>query len=96
MERLFRSDGELTKLMPGDRIVFTQKGNDPDIIDFYRGEEKLFFSPLPQRLIIRDEELPRMLLHVERIRIARLIAAATGTNLRTLELGERRTIFQFI
>ncbi|MDP2930228.1 MAG: hypothetical protein Q8N56_01300 [bacterium] len=96
MKGLLLTSDKHTKLMPGDRIVFTPQGDGLEIVDYYRGGEKLYLVPPYLRLIGGDNEFPRRLMHVERTKIAKNIAAATGMKLRVVERGERRTIFQFI
>ena len=96
MKGFILSSGEHTKLMPGDRIVFTPMGDGLEIVDYYRGEEKLFLTSPHLRLLGGDNEFPRKLTHVERVKIVRNIAAVTGMEPRVVEWGEKRTIFQFI
>lgn len=96
MRGFFLPSGAHIILMPGDRIVFTSKGNDLEIVDFYRGEEKLRLIHPYQRLASGDNEPSRRQSHVERIRMVNQLAAAIGAGIRVLERGERKTIFQFI
>jgi len=96
MKGFFLPNGGPTILMPGDRIVFTSQGDGPEIVDYYRGGEKLYFTPPYLRLIGGDNEFPRRLTHVERVRFANHIAAATGMQTRVVALGEKKTIFRFI
>jgi hypothetical protein len=96
MKGLILPSGECTGLMPGDQIVFTPQGNGLEIVDYYRGGEKLYFTPPYLRLIGGDNEFPRRLMHVERVKIAKNIAAATGMELIVVKWGEKKTIFRFI
>ena len=96
MKGFFLPDGRNTRLMPGDQIIFTPTDNGPEIITFYRDGQRLFPDVPPHSLMADGAQYPRRLVHAERMLIAKLIGVATGTEVRVLELGEKRTIFQFI
>jgi hypothetical protein len=94
MIRLFLPKEEISKIMLQDKIVFRQEGNNPETVDFYRGDEKISFNHF---LYSENKTEPlRRLTQAERVRIAKIVAIATRTKLRTLEWGEKITIFQFI
>ena len=95
MKGFFLPNGGPTILMPGDQIVFTQNGKNPEILEFYRNNEKLRFIFSAHQMVERME-FSRKKLHVERIRDVILIAAVAGTNYVLVERGEKRTVFQLI
>jgi hypothetical protein len=86
MEELFLPSGKKTELMPGDRIIFTQTGNNPETVTFYRGEEKLFLVGIPS-------EYPDGLTPPGRLGIAKRMAAAASVGVIISELGARKTVF---
>jgi hypothetical protein len=95
MKGFFLPNGEPTKLMPGDQIVFMQNRNDLEILEFYRRGTKLKFVFSPHQIVERIE-FSRIMLHIERMKWAVVAAAIAGTNYTLVERGERRTVFQLV
>jgi len=96
MNGLFLPDGEHTKLMLGDQIVFTPKGDGLEVINFYREGKKLCLVPSYGRPKLGDDEFPRTLPYTETVRIANLLAGAIGAEAKLLEWGVFKVVFQLI
>jgi hypothetical protein len=95
MEQLFLPNGEHTKLMPGDEIFFLHAGGSLETIFFGRGDQMLSFNSPFRRSVGGENQYPRTLIPAERIRIAKLIASATGMSVKVTGWGGKKTVFQF-